>query len=54
MAGPQGPESYSDLLQTSYNDAFAFSEREQVALSLYDQVRELELQRSLLEAQAEG
>ncbi|KAF2444810.1 hypothetical protein P171DRAFT_359631 [Karstenula rhodostoma CBS 690.94] len=41
---------YTDLLQTPHSDAFAFSETEQFALQLYDQLRELELEKSLLEA----
>jgi hypothetical protein len=45
---------YSDLLQTPHADAFAFSETEQFALQLYDQLRELELEKSLLEAHANG
>ena len=45
---------YSDLLQTNHSDAFAFSDQEQLALELYDQLRELELQRSLLAAQSGG
>jgi hypothetical protein len=45
---------YSDLLQTPHADAFAFSEPEQFALQLYDQLRELELEKSLLEAHAKG
>jgi hypothetical protein len=51
---PKNPNDYSDLLQTSYSDAFAFSDTEKLALQLSDQLRELELQRSLLEAQKEG
>jgi hypothetical protein len=54
MAGPQEPDGYSDLLQTIHCDAFVFSEGEQAALDLYDQLQELELQKSLLESQAEG
>jgi hypothetical protein len=53
-SAPKNPNDYSDLLQTSHSDAFAFSETEKLALQLYDQLRELELQRSLLEAQNEG
>lgn len=41
-------EDYSDLLKTSYSDAFAFSDQEQLVLDLYDQLHELELQESLL------
>jgi hypothetical protein len=47
----QGPHDYSDLLQTVHSDAFAFSDQEQVALDLYDELQELELQKALLEAQ---
>ncbi|KAF1842407.1 uncharacterized protein K460DRAFT_389065 [Cucurbitaria berberidis CBS 394.84] len=47
----QDPHDYADLLQTNYSDAFAFSESEELALELYDQLRELELQQSLLQAQ---
>ncbi|KAF2747987.1 hypothetical protein M011DRAFT_493896 [Sporormia fimetaria CBS 119925] len=46
----QQAPSYADLLQTNHNDAFAFSEREQAALRLYDQLRDLELERSLRES----
>ncbi|KAH7077799.1 centromere protein H (CENP-H)-domain-containing protein [Paraphoma chrysanthemicola] len=45
------PGDYADLLQTNHHDAFAFTETEQLALGLYDQLRELELQQSLLQAQ---
>ncbi|KAF2633942.1 hypothetical protein BU25DRAFT_427344 [Macroventuria anomochaeta] len=41
----------SDLVQTNHSDAFAFTESEKLALELYDQLRELELQQSLLRAQ---
>lgn len=44
----------SDLLQTNHSDAFAFSESENLALELYDQLRELELQHSLLKAHESG
>ena len=50
----QNPDGYSDLLQTPHSDAFAFSESEALALELYDQLRELELQRALIEAQDDG
>ena len=50
----QGTQDYTDLLQTNHSDAFAFSESEKLALDLYDQLRELELQRSLLQAQQSG
>ncbi|KAF2687271.1 hypothetical protein K458DRAFT_361895 [Lentithecium fluviatile CBS 122367] len=46
--GADGP---SDLLETPHSDALAFSETEALALELYDQLRELELQKSLAEAQ---
>lgn len=45
------PSDYADLLPTNHSDAFAFTETEQRALELYDQLRELELQQSLLQAQ---
>ncbi|KAJ5057070.1 centromere protein H (CENP-H)-domain-containing protein [Bipolaris maydis] len=41
----------ADLLQTTHSDAFAFSDTEMLALQLYDQLKELELQQSLLQAQ---
>ncbi|KAJ4993895.1 hypothetical protein SVAN01_00372 [Stagonosporopsis vannaccii] len=44
----------SDLLQTKHSDAFAFNESEKLALELYDQLRELELEQSLLRAQESG
>ncbi|KAL5388425.1 hypothetical protein DPSP01_002998 [Paraphaeosphaeria sporulosa] len=47
---PINANDYTDLLQTPHTDAFAFSETEQFALQLYDQLRELELEKSLLEA----
>jgi hypothetical protein len=40
----------SDLLQTKHCDAFTFTEPEDLALNLYDQLRELELQQSLVKA----
>lgn len=46
--------AYADLLQTPHTDAFAFAETEQFALQLYDQLRELELEKSLLEAHVNG
>ncbi|KAF1947829.1 hypothetical protein EJ02DRAFT_440015 [Clathrospora elynae] len=49
-AKSQDPNDYADLLQTNYSDAFAFSDTESLALELYDQLRELELQQSLLQA----
>jgi hypothetical protein len=50
----QDSNDYADLLQTNHSDAFAFSESERLALELYDQLRELELQQSLLQAQQSG
>ncbi|KAL1610278.1 hypothetical protein SLS60_001944 [Paraconiothyrium brasiliense] len=47
-----GTNDYSDLLQTPHADAFTFSDTEQLALQLYDQLRELELEKSLLHAHA--
>lgn len=44
----------ADLLQTNHSDAFAFTKSEELALELYDQLRELELQQSLLQAQQAG
>ncbi|KAF2107884.1 centromere protein H (CENP-H)-domain-containing protein [Lophiotrema nucula] len=44
---------YSNLLQTHHSDTFAFSEQEDLALKLYDQLRELELQRSLIKSHNE-
>ena len=56
--GPQDPDPHSsdlsDLLSTNHSDAFAFSESEKLALQLYDQMRELELEQSLLRAQTSG
>jgi len=51
---PQDPNDYTDLLQINHADAFAFSEAEKLALDLYDQLRELELQQSLLRAHRDG
>jgi hypothetical protein len=51
---PQDPNDYTDLLQTNHADAFAFSEAEKLALDLFDQLRELELQQSLLHAHRDG
>jgi hypothetical protein len=48
------PTDYADLLQTNHSDTFAFSESEKRALELYDQLRELELEQSLLQAQQTG
>ncbi|KAH6616308.1 centromere protein H (CENP-H)-domain-containing protein [Boeremia exigua] len=50
-ARSQNSSDISDLLQTNHSDAFAFTESEGLALELYDQLRELELQQSLLQAQ---
>ncbi|KAI4633353.1 hypothetical protein J4E80_000718 [Alternaria sp. BMP 0032] len=50
----QDPSDYADLLQTNHSDAFAFSDTEELALQLYDQLKELELQQSLLQAQQSG
>jgi hypothetical protein len=47
----QDPNDYSTLLRTNHSDAFAFSAAEELALRLYDQLRELELQQSLLQVQ---
>lgn len=44
----------NDLHKTIHSDAFAFNESEKLALELYDQLRELELQQSLLRAQESG
>ena len=49
-AKPSLSDGFSDLLQTPYSDAFAFSEEEQRALDLYDKLRELELEKSLIDA----
>jgi hypothetical protein len=46
---PQKVDDHAELMQTLYSDAFAFSERERLALELHDQLRELELQLSLIE-----
>ena len=51
---PHSANDYTDLLQTDHHDAFAFSDQEQFALQLYDQLRELELQNSLYQAQTNG
>lgn len=50
----RGADDESDFLQTPHSDAFAFSETEALALELYDQLRELEVQQSLFEAQSGG
>ena len=50
----QNPTDYADLLQTNHCDAFAFSESEKLALDLFDQLQEVELQQSLLQAQQSG
>lgn len=44
----------SGLLQTNHSDAFAFTDTEKAILELYNQLQELEIQRSLLEAQISG
>ena len=46
----QAAGDISDLLGTNHSDAFTFTESEDLALDLYDQLRELELQQSLLKA----
>jgi arylamine N-acetyltransferase len=51
---PRSASDFSDMLQTPHSDAFAFSETEALALELYDQLREVELQKSLIEAQRGG
>lgn len=55
-AGPkvQSSGDYSDLVQTPHSDAFAFTDLELRALELYDELRELELQHSLIQAQSTG
>ena len=55
-ATPKTPNAadYADLLQTNHSDAFAFSQTEQLALDLYDQLRELEIEQSLIQAQQSG
>lgn len=50
----QDANDYADLLQTNHSDAFAFSDTERLALQLHDQLKELELQQSLLQAQQPG
>jgi hypothetical protein len=50
----QDPNDYADLLQTNHSDAFAFSDTEKLALQLYDQLTELELQQSLIQSQQSG
>jgi hypothetical protein len=50
-AKPQDTNDHVDLLQTNHSDAFAFSKSERLVLQLYDQLRELELEQSLLQAQ---
>lgn len=53
--GPDGPEdAFTQLIMTPHSDAWVFSDAEQLALRLYHQLHELELQRSLLEAQQSG
>lgn len=50
----QEPGDSEDLLQTNHTNAFFFSQTETLALQLYDQLLELELQHSLLQAQQSG
>ena len=50
----QSASDTSDLLQTTHCDAFAFTDPAKLALELYDQLREIELQQSLLQAQKRG
>lgn len=52
--GPQKLDDVANLVQTPRCDAFVFSATEQLALELYDQLCELELQKSLVEAQNGG
>jgi hypothetical protein len=47
-------DDYAHLLQTNHSDAFAFTDTEKLALDLYDQLKELELQQSLLQAHQSG
>ncbi|KAL6152463.1 hypothetical protein ACJBU6_09328 [Exserohilum turcicum] len=47
-------DDHASVLQTNYSDAFAFSDSERLALQLYDQLYELELQQSLVGAQQSG
>ncbi|KAF1921196.1 centromere protein H (CENP-H)-domain-containing protein, partial [Ampelomyces quisqualis] len=49
--GGPSPSHDPDVLQTSHSGAFAFSDSEQRALQLYYQLRELELEHTLLQAQ---
>jgi len=51
---PDPNDGNAHLLQTNHSDAFAFSETEELALQLYDQLQELELQQSLIQAQQAG
>ena len=55
-AASRAPDSngHAHLLQTNHSDAFAFSETEELALQLYDQLKELELQQSLIQAHRAG
>jgi len=55
-ANTKSPDSgdLGDLLQTNHSDALVFTETENLALELYDQLRELELQQSLLRVQERG
>jgi hypothetical protein len=47
-------DDYAHLLQTNHSDAFAFTDTEKLALDLYHQLKELELQQSLLRAHQSG
>ena len=55
LQGPRNDQDarrfYEDLVRNDRNDAISLSEREQQVLGLYDSVKELELECSLLEAQ---
>ncbi|EUC37099.1 hypothetical protein COCCADRAFT_1879 [Bipolaris zeicola 26-R-13] len=53
-AKTQDAHDDADLLQTAHSDAFALSDTELLALQLYDQLKELELQQSLVQAQQAG
>jgi hypothetical protein len=52
VSGLKAEQPGEDVLtQTTHNDAFAFSEKEQMILDLYDREQELQLEIALLEAQ---
>ena len=51
---PDPNDGNAHLLQTNHSDAFAFSATEELALQLYDQLEELELQQSLIQAHRAG